>query len=401
MATAKASPMPLAAGDNVLSFNQASTLLNQIVNQATGQSTAAPLTMDGFISVAQTGLACGYDPMLNAISQVLSRTIFSTRPYTRKFAGMQADSIRYGNHVRKINYIDTPWQNDDRFSACGASVDQMEKMCPPVLQTNFYGGNTYQRGVTILKDQLDTAFRGPEEFGRFISGLMTNVSNQIEQVHEEEARASLANYIAGKITVGDSNVVHLITEYNAHSGKAITAATVYAPENFPDFARFAYARIKNICKMMTERSLIFHQNVEGKPIMRHTPYRYQKIYLYDLFFQFVDTQVKTQELDNRFMELADHESVTYWQSILSPQSINTTPVYMGPNGEKVVAENPVNQDNVIGVIFDRETIGYTVINQWSAPTPFDARGGYSNIWYHFTDRNWVDYTENGVVLVLD
>ena len=401
MAKSFASPVPLAEGASVLSFNQASALLNQIVNQATGQSASAPLTMDGFISIAQTGLSCGYDPMLNAISQVLSKTIFSIRPYTRKFAGLQADSIRYGNHVRKINYIDTPWENDDRFSACGQTVDMFEKMCPQVLQTNFYGGNVYQRGVTILKDQLDTAFSGPEEFGRFISGIMTNITNQIEQVHEEEARASVANYIAGKITIGGSNVVHLITEYNAHSGKALTAATVYAPENFPDFARFVYARIKNICKMMTERSLIFHENVTGKPVMRHTPYNMQKVYLYDMFFQFVDTQVKTQELDNKFMELTDHESVTYWQSIQSPQTINTTPVYMGTNGEKIVATASVNQDNVIGVIFDEETLGYTVINQWSAPTPFDARGGYSNIWYHFTDRNWVDYTENGVVLVLD
>ena len=38
---------------------------------------------------------------------------------------------------------------------------------------------------------------------------------------------------------------------------------------------------------------------------------------------------------------------------------------------------------------------------WSNPTPFNARGGYTNIWMHETQRIYNDHTEKGVVLLLD
>lgn len=42
-----------------------------------------------------------------------------------------------------------------------------------------------------------------------------------------------------------------------------------------------------------------------------------------------------------------------------------------------------------------------MINTWSAPTPFNARGGFSVNWWHWTDRYWNDFTENAVVLILN
>ena len=50
---------------------------------------------------------------------------------------------------------------------------------------------------------------------------------------------------------------------------------------------------------------------------------------------------------------------------------------------------------------EEETAMYDVVNVWSAPTPFNARGGYSNIWWHFTDRYLRDDTENAVVFLMD
>ncbi len=57
-------------------------------------------------------------------------------------------------------------------------------------------------------------------------------------------------------------------------------------------------------------------------------------------------------------------------------------------------------DNVVGVLMDEEAAGYTVVNEWSAPAPFNARGGYTNIFWHFTDRYWNDFSENCVVFML-
>lgn len=70
------------ASVNELNFKQVSALLTYIVNQATGQSPLTPTNMSEFVSVATTALKNGVDPVMSAITQMVSRTIFSIRPYS-------------------------------------------------------------------------------------------------------------------------------------------------------------------------------------------------------------------------------------------------------------------------------------------------------------------------------
>lgn len=393
---------PVTTGVNAMEFPAAAAVLNEIVSQVSGKTPLAPINTSQFVSVAQTALLAGYDPVINAISQVLSRTIFSIRPYTRKFAGLMADSIRYGNHVRKLQVIDKPIRDDDTLGICkaGADTDMYSGCCPEVLQTNFYGQFKYERCLKIFRDQLDMAFSGPDEFSRFISMLMTNVSDSIEQAHEATARACIANFIAGKIAGDSGNVIHLVTEYKNETGGDFTAATVMAPQNFPEFARWVYARINTASDMLTNRSYLYHTNITGKEVQRHTPKRLQKVYINSDFINKVDSITRSVNMDNSFMRLTDYEKIEYWQSITSPESVNITPVYMDTTGN-LISPDTIAYNGILGVIFDEEAAGYTVINQWSAPTPFNARGGFSVMWWHFTDRYWNDFTENGIVLALD
>ena len=389
---------------NTLSIDQVSTVLNAIVAQATGNTAIATADTKDFVTVAQTGLLAGYDPLLAAISQVLSKTIFSVRPYTRKFKSLEADAITYGNHVRKINIADKAAQNDGRLPLTdGSSVDQQQVSKPTILQTNFYGAQTYERQYTIFKDQLDTAFSSPEEFARFISMVVQNVSDMIEQDHEQFARMTVANYIGGVISGPNAanQVIHLLTEYNTATGLSLTATTVMQPANYPAFVKWAFARIAALSALLTERSEIFHTNVTGKPIQRHTPESEQRVYLFAPSKFGIESRVLADTYHDNYLSLAKHEAVNFWQSIKTPDTINVKPTWMKADGTLQSATNALVQAGVFGVIFDREAMGYTTVNQWSSPAPFNAKGGYTNVFFHFTDRHWNDYTENGIVLLMD
>lgn len=391
---------------NNMELTQLSTVLASIVGQATGQAVLTPTDLSSFISVAQTGLKTGYDPLTTAISQVLSKTIFSVRPYTAKFRGLQADEVRYGNHVRKLTTIDKPFEDDDRIKLVdGQSIDQQKVNKPSVLQTNFYGANVYQKSLTIYRDQLDVAFSGPEEFGRFISMIMQNASDMIEQAHEETARMTIANLIAGinyqeaqNITSG--RVIHLISEYNAETGSSLTNTSVYAPANFEAFAKWLFGYLKTLSDRLAERSAKYHQNFTGKTIMRHTPLERQKCYLYSPVLNKVDANVLSSVFHDEYLRIMDHEDVTYFQSIDTPDAIKVTPSVTAADGT-IATATAQDMSKVFGVIFDEDAAGYTVVNQWSASAPFNARGGYTNIFWHFTDRYWNDFTENAIVLLLD
>lgn len=390
----------MAAND--LSFNQLSTVLNSIVAQATGKKPLAITNTSEFISVAQTALKTGYDPVLQSISQVLSRTIFSTRPYYRKFGGIQVDNQKWGNITRKLNISDKDWENDVRFELVdGESVDMYKVNKPNILQTNFYGANVYERSYTIFKDQLDCAFSGPDEFARFLSMVTGNCTDMIEQAHENLARATVANYIGGKVKGDAGSCIHLLTEYNALTGLALTKENVYQPANYKPFIDWVYSRVATLTELMTERSQLFHTNITGKTINRHTPLQRQRVYLYAPARFNIESMSLANTYNYNFLKMAYNETVNYWQSIQSPSKINVKPSYLQADGTITTPEAALEQDDIFGVIFDEEALGYTVMNQWSAATPFNAKGGYSNVFFHFTDRFWNDFTENGLVLLLD
>ena len=388
---------------NELTFNQLSVILNSIVKQATGREALATIDAANFATVGTTLLQSGYDPVLNAISQVLGKTIFSVRPYYGKLQGLQVSNVRYGNHVRKLTAGDSDWEDDERVNLVdGESVDQYKVKKPPVLQTNYYGQNVYSRHVTIFRDQLDVAFSSAEEFGRFISMIMTNAADQIEQAHENTRRTTLLNLLMGTLVSDNAaREIHLLTDYNARTGQTLTYSDLFKPENFEGFMKYAFAQINTISDMFTERSVIYHGNVKGKEVMRHTPKRNQRLYIYAPLMNDVQTSVLSSVFNKEELNIPEFERLNFWQSISSPGNINFKPNYMTTSGQIIQPVEALTKNNVFAILMDEEAAGVTNVNEWSASSPFNASGGYSNMFWHFTDRYWNDFTENCVVFALE
>ena len=385
---------------NTMSFEQASTVLNSIRKQVTGEEAIAITNTSDFVSVATKTLQQGYDPVLNAITQMVSRTIFSIRPYNRKFAGIKMDSEQWGSITRKLSIADKDFENDVRFELeDGVAVDMYTVNKPNILQTNFYGQNVFEKSYTVFRDQLDNAFSSPAEFGRFMTMVTQNVSDMIEQCHESIARMTIGNFVGGKVASNNS-VIHVLTEYNEATGEELTARTVYAPENFGNFIKWLYARVATLTAMMTERTQEYQINVTGKEINRHTPYDMQRVYLYSPLLNEMNARVLADTFNDDFLKFAEVERVNYWQAVGSPMNLSVKPVYTNASGAVVNGEN-TTINNLIGVIFDRDALGFTTIHNWSATTPFNAKGGYWNVFHHFTERWFNDFTEKGIILTLD
>lgn len=402
------------ANVNDMTVFQAGTILQSLVKQATGQAVITASTPGEFVSVAQTALQTGYDPILNAMSQMWGRTIFSIRPYSRKFSGLEMSMERWGNAVRKLSIADKPIEDDARFTwpvgydanqvpplGDGKSVDMYALNKPDILQVNFYGQSVYENSYTIFKDQMDVAFTSPEEFMRFNSLVTGNRSDKLEQYRENIARGILANYIGSLLAEKQSaRVVHLLTEYNDQTGLKLTAQSIYQPDNFTSFMQWVYARIANISRMMTERSEMYQTVINEKHVMRHTPANKQKVYLYSKAMDQFDAMVKANSFHDNYLKYTDYEGVNFWQSIETPDSISVTPVYTSTTGIATTGE-AVEQAGIFGVIFDEEALGYAQVNNWAAVTPFNAKGGYWNTYDHVNFRAIMDMSEKGVLLLLD
>lgn len=336
---------------NDLTFNQLATLLNSIQKQATGQTGIVATNTNEFVTIGQMVLKTGYDTTLNAISQVLTRTLFSTRPYSAKFKGLQVSQQRFGNITRKLSIADKDFKDDDRQKLVeDGAIDQYIVSKPNVLELNFYGANVYQKHITIFKDQLDQAFNSPAEFGSFIAMVMQNIADQMEQARENLARMTVANFIAGKVTGDPTNVINLLTEYNTLTGLALTKADIYKPENYKDFMQWVNARVSELTGLMTERSTKFHVNITDKPITRHTPMNKMKVYIHAPFKYGTESRVLADTFHDNYLKLADAEVVNFWQSIDTPDTINVKSTYLIEDGTLVTTPAAVETTDVFGVM---------------------------------------------------
>lgn len=400
-----------------MTFNQIATVLNEINAQMTGATSNAAIDTSSFVTQAQTMLRAGYDPLVTAISQVLTKTIFSERPYRRKFGTLRTTPERFGNHTRKINIIDNPVKEDDRFKLVdGQSIDPWIVQKPKTIQTNLYGANVYERQLTIYKDQLDNAFRGPDEFGSFLDLTMTNLRNTVEQDHENTARATILNLIAAAYS--QQRAVNVLALYNANTGESLTMADVFAADNFPSFARWLRGYVMTLSDALESRTALYHQNItatdiNGSPVAgvinRHTPKDRQRLYLLSPLMNMIESTVYSTTFNELYAKFGSYEPVDYWQNpghynsqvtMLESAAINVKPSYINNKGLEQKAQNAVQIPYVVGVIMDIEAAGYVPVNQWSHNQGLNGRGGYSNLWLHYTDRYYNDLTENNIILYM-
>ena len=389
---------------NTLTKNQVYAICNEVYKQATGQQNIRAVDTGSFIAMGTTLLQMGLDTVSSSISQVLSRTIIDVPMYNRKLRGLKADSIRFGNMVRKISIVEkeSPFETDEREPLTdGQSVDMFKINKPKAVQVNWYGENVYQKHVTIYKDQLDVAFSSEAEFAKFIAGVYRDIQNKINKVHEEEARATLANMIGAKVLSDTENVFYLFDLYAADTGVTLTTATYKDPANYPDYCKWVFGFINTISDLMEEYSNLFHINITNVgDVVDFTPKTKQKMYLFAPDINQISARIYSSIFSPEFIKYVDFEKVNFWQNIKDRQKIMVTPSYQRKSdGHAVVAENSITVDNIFGVIFDEDACGFTTVNEWSAPSPFNSAGGYQNIYYHFTNRPVCNMMKNFCVFI--
>lgn len=385
---------------NTMALEDVYTLLNNLHAQATGQTGIAATDLSSFQSVATSTLQAGTDTVYQQLMQTIGRTIFSSRNYAAKFNGMRADNVRWGGITRKISIADRDLEAEKAYHPVdAASVDQWEIRKSNVLETRYYGSDVYQDWFTTFEDQLINAFSAPAQLGSFVALQSQEMNNKWEQYREELVRSMLVNFIGAKISAGNG-VVHLLTEYNTQTGLTLTAQDIYKEQYQAAFFRWVRARINQLSRRLTERTRAYQIQITGKEITRHTPLDRQKMYLSADALDIIDTMVNTVTFHDEPLAYADVEGVSYWQAFDNPTSVNVKPVYINATGA-VTTGDAVNETDVFGVIFDEDAMMYNVKDYQVNTTHLNPRGLYFNTFLTANIQLMSDFTEKGIVLLLD
>lgn len=386
---------------NTMALEDVYQLLNSLHAQATGQTGIAATDLSSFQSVATSTLQAGTDTVYQALMQTIGRTIFSSRNYSAKFNGMRADDTRWGGITRKISIADRDIEADQVYHPVdGVSVDQWKIKKSNTLETRYYGSDIYEDWYTTFEVQLINAFAGPGQLGSFVALQSQEMNNKWEQYRENLVRSMLSNFIGAKLDAGNG-IVHLLTEYNTQTGLTLTAQDIYKDAYQAAFFRWVRARINQLARRMTERTRAYQIQITGKEITRHTPLDRQKMYLSADALDIIDTMVNTVTFHDEPLAYADVEGISYWQAFDNPTSVNVTPVYIDATGAVKTAAAAVSETDVFGVIFDEDAMMYNVKDYTVLTTELNKRGRYFNTFLSANIQLMSDFTEKGIVLLLD
>jgi hypothetical protein len=384
-------------------------IMNELVAQTMGSDANLKVfDSTSFVTVGAKLLTFGTEKTLNALTEMFAKTIFSVRPYKSKFNILESDNRLWGAITRKVTALykeleATTDNNTDLATplANGESVDPWVINKPEVIETVFIGTNTIQKSITnFTQSQLNVAFSSEAEFVAFLGLIATEFENELEKTFETEKRGTVLNYLGACIKTGlYKDLVALFNETYGTTFSRTDLLTTY----FENFAKFVIATIEKDSNLLEEFSYNNHLSITGySKIPRHTPKADQRMLFYEPFFIDVKANVFTSLFHPELLKIGDYEKVNYWENINEPTKISVKPNYIDENGESVGAstDNAVTSDYVLGVLYDRQAMGWTNIFEQTATTPINARGLYYNTFYHSQSKPWNDLTENGIVYVL-
>ena len=416
--------------------NDIFAIINYMVQDITGGTNATRvIDTSSFIDAGQTLLDYPVENVMNSLMVPIARTLIAVRRYSGKFNIISAiGSDVFSNRLQKISFYadeskpegafntDLYPENlaegrgngqefDDGTAVSTKSMWEQHRLTP--LQ-NFFGNNrnVWSYNITVDDIAYKNAFRSPDAFNEFVSGMITEHRNTIESGLEAYRRSVVLNYMAGIYDMNDSglmpgSVINLTETFNDKYGTEYTTADLLSTY-FDDLLAHFVETVRTVSRRLENRSSLYHWTPESldaagnaRRLLRHTSRDNQKMIVYEPFMISAKASVMPKIFNPEFLSLENYEGVDFWQfedPTLAP-TINVTPTI--PDGEGSQEKgDAVVLPYVLACIFDKDACMYNAELDRSETTPLDARRLMRNIWLHICRSSVNDFTEKGVLIIM-
>lgn len=360
-------------------------IVNEAAAQSIGSDAIKAIDTNSFVALGQQVLSSNdnVEGFNNTLVMRIARTVISFRKYQSRLKPIVFDDIRWGGIAQKIKAEMPEAVEDDAYELVdGESIDMYVIRKPKFSQKFFVNTTPYSFFATIQRFQLKRAFLSPEKFGAFLAALYGEIQNKIDLTFENLGYLTMGNYMAN---AKDTQIINLVTKYNTESNENVTPGPG-ALFN-PAFLRYAVAQMNLYSLRMEDMSKLYNDGTET----RHTPKKYQIFAAVADFVEYMRTVVQWEAFHSEYVEKKTSIVVPRWQSPDKPMSIKVTDS----------AGTEKNIDNIVGFIYDRDALGVYRKEQEVLTTPVNARGRYTNTFYHEEHMWFNDMSENGLIFTLN
>lgn len=385
-----------------MQVKQIAPLVNSITQEMTGE---IPLLNEDLGNVVDVGTAIfglDYDRFTRDLVDHIGRMIFVNRVYDKGMLPLLRDGWEYGSVLQKVHYVKLPEASENETWELnnGQSYDPNIFYGSDVASKFFTKRVTFEVDISLVEEQVKSAFDNSGQLAAFIAMIETAVDNSITIKLRGLEMRTINNMIAETLYndipgAGYSNftgnrVVNLLKLYNTAFTKTLKAdAALYDG----DFLRFAASVIRKIPRRLSELSTLY--NVGGAErftppdrldiIMLNDFKENLGVYLYDANGQFLT--------DN--LRLPNSYSVSYWQgpgTSYDFDDISSIKVTTA-SGHEVTASG------IVGIMYDHDAMGISNLKR-KTTSNYNPKADFTNYFHKAFAGYWNDLNENLVIFMV-
>lgn len=386
-----------------MEVKQIYSLVNSVSQQAWGATAPTVQDMSGIIALGRTigvdgNWTAGADKFLNTLVDRIGKTVIRTLDSRLDFPNFIMNDFEFGAILQKIDVqpIQAVRDNSWNVGENDFTSDYLNVYKPSVSSYLFDTMTTWTCKVTIPDIMLRTAFTSESAMSSFINAIMSSLSNSIESQLNKMSHMAVCNLIAEK-SKASSNIIDLVSMYNTQYRAELDASSALVNADFLKFAGFI---IRNYTKYLRDESVKY--NTAGK--VRATARDNMHILMLSIFADATDTFLSADTYHDTMVSLPLYTEVNYWQNAGNTGTPtidvlgNVNVIPSSEDGQATPTAEEV--ENVVCVLCDRQAIGTTIKERWSASDRFNSerRTNYTqgaNIgWFNDLSENCVVFTLN-------
>lgn len=387
---------------------QVDQFLKAAGEQAKGKTPIAQEVFDGVIQEAGTATLSEKEQFLNSLSGRIIDTMYTDAAWTDKYGDIFfQNSEQFGAIVQIIN-TEMPEVRQNRAwdqITTGQTTIGSNVVYLPVVKEQLVGGtSSWAVPYAVSGTQMDSAFRNASGLSRFIGYVQLSAENAIKYHLTRMSAANRNNYMMEKLAKGNTatnvNVVSLVAEYNAMTGKSLTAQQFL--NNQDGCLRMVNRIFKKYKALLTDMTTLFtlDSTTTGKFIPDD---RFTFSVIAD-FNALLESELYSTTYHDDFVKAKGFREVPSWQGLRGASTtltFNDLTTINSAREDSVIDSSGVdiNQSGIIGLMCDKWAVMHTVVRHRTGVQRDDIKD--ITLYEHqFTDRYVNNLMLNGIVFTI-
>lgn len=374
-------------------------IINTITAEQLGDSVVVNEDLSNLVDLGQQFTdTVGLDNFVRSLVDHVGKVVFVDRVYGGRAPSVLVDGWEYGSILEKISVsIPEAQENEIWDLQDGESYDPYVFKKPNVTAKFFNDRITFDIQLSITTKQVKSAFDNVGQMNAFMSMLYTSVANSatvktdaliMRAINNMIGETLYAEFPSGTYTgVSGVRAVNLLKLYNdtVAEAEALTAGEFIRT---PEAIRFAVKTFKNYIDRIKVMSTLF--NMGGQE--RFTPDDRLHLIMLSEFANAADIYLQSDTFNEQYTALPSAERTVYWQGSGIDYGFSSTSAIK----IQTSAGHTIDVSGVLAVMFDRDALGVANVDRF-VTSAYNAKGDFTNNFYHFTQGMWNDGNENFIV----